>query len=198
MCVKTEGSARGKGISVETRESFRPEAYADGGNLAVQRFIRQADFFDAMFPRAVATIRVTTGKLRAAPARTLACYLKLGLGADRTVNERALRVPILDRSGRLGEFGSDWSWRRHRRHPDTGFGFEGAAIPGFERALATCEELHDRLPQLRLIGWDATFAADGQVEIMELNAGQPGTRFLEMSVGPFLTPFHLERLARAS
>ena len=69
VCVKVDASSRGRGVSILTRETFDPAAVEQHGNLVVQSFIRQCAFFREIFPGAVATLRITTGKIPGAPAR---------------------------------------------------------------------------------------------------------------------------------
>lgn len=195
VCVKVDASSRGRGVSVLTRETFDRAAVERFGNLAVQSFIRQGAFFDAIFPGAVATLRVTTGKIPGARPAFIGSYLRAGRGQAPIVNTTSLRVPVLDAVGTLGPVASDADWRRFETHPETGFRFAGARIPGFETALARCLALHDRLPQLGLIGWDVALDDTGAAQIMEVNTGHPGIKFIEMTTGPSLLPFRVEQYA---
>lgn len=196
VCVKTQNSSRGRGVSFERRETFDLARVESLGNLVVQRVIRQSAFFDDIFPGAVATLRVSTGKLPASRPHFIGSYLRLGVGRARAVGEGSLRVPVLGLGGRLGDFASDAAWRRFTQHPDTGFRFAGAVVPGFDKAVAHCLELHDRLPQFGLIGWDVVLDQEGEVRLMELNTGHPGVKFVEMSVGPTLEAFRMEQHVR--
>lgn len=193
VCVKVDASSRGRGVSVLTRETFHRAAVERLGNLVVQPFIRQAAFFDAIFPGAVATLRITTGKIPGGRPTFIGSYLRVGRGQAQIVNTSALRAPVLDAVGTLGPVASDGQWRRFETHPDTGFRFADARIPGFETALARCLALHDRLPQLGLIGWDVALDEDGAAQIMEVNTGHPGIKFIEMTTGPSLGLFRFGR-----
>jgi hypothetical protein len=196
VCVKTQNSSRGRGVSFERRETFDRARVESLGNLVIQRVIRQGAFFDGIFPHAVATLRVSTGLLPGARPHLIGSYLRVGRGRARAVGEGSLRVPVLDPGGRLGDFASDSTWRRHASHPDTGFRFAGAQAPGFPKAVAHCLDLHDRLPQFGLIGWDVVLDPDGEVQVMEFNTGHPGIKFIEMSVGPTLRAFQMERYVK--
>jgi hypothetical protein len=196
VVVKCEGTAKGKGVSIESADGFSAEDWAGRGNLTVQRFIRQSDFLNAIYPDAVATIRINTIKPDARPARAVGAFLRLGQGKARTVDAISIDVPVLDATGRLGAFANTADWRRLPRHPDTGFGFDGATLEGYAAAAHLCEGLHERLPQLGYIGWDVTIDDGGGVHVLEMNAGFPDVKFLEMSVGPCLTELRVERYAR--
>ena len=196
VVVKREASRRGDGVRIETRASFDVDAIDTGDNFVVQRFVRQHPAFDPLSPEAVATIRINTIRPGPAPAKAVAGFLRLGHGGQTAVTAMSLDVPIVSADGRLGPFANtpaDWS--RKRVHPETGFVFDGAVVEGYPEACRVCEALHERLPQLGLIGWDVTIDEAGGVAVFEMNAGQPDIKFLEMSVGPCLTAFGLEKRA---
>lgn len=196
ICVKTEQSSKGRGVRLLDRESFRLEEVEALGPLVAQRVIRQSEALEAIFPGAVTTIRVTTAKLPGARPVMLFSNLRMGRGAARKVTLGSLKVPIVDGSGSVGPIASDSDWRQYRAHPDTGFRFEGATIPGFAQLRDDCLALHDRLPQFGLVGWDVTIDRDGHMQLLELNTGHPGIKFAEATVGPCLGALHLERYVR--
>lgn len=196
VVVKREASARGSGVSIETRESFAVEAIDPAGSFVVQRFVRQSPGLAAISPSAVATIRINTIRPDAAPARAVASFLRVGHGGQQAVTDTSLDVPVVSAEGRLAAFANaSADWSRKRAHPETGFVFDGAVIAGFPEAVAVCEALHERLPQLGLIGWDVTIGDNGAVAVLEMNAGQPDVKFIEMALGPCLTAFRLGRAA---
>jgi hypothetical protein len=193
VCVKTEHTIWGRGVSFETREGFDLGRVEAQGALVVQRVIRQADWFDALSPGAVATLRVATGRPEGAAPRLVGAFVRLGAGGSRVVGAGSLEAPILDAAGTLNPFALDDDWRRLPRHPATGVAFDGATVPEFGRMVAHCLRLHDRLPQFGFIGWDVVLGRDGEVEVMEFNTAHPETRLLEMALGPCFVDFRLER-----
>lgn len=196
VVVKAEGSATGKGVTIETADSFSPEALAARGNLTVQRYVQQSDVLASIYPGAVTTIRLCTIKPDAAPARAVGAFLRIGSDGARVVDGGAMDVPILGPSGQLGPVATTVDLRRLPRHPDTGFVFKGARLDGYDDAERLCEALHERLPQFGFIGWDATIDDTGRAQVLEMNAGRPGIRFLEMGLGPCLQDLRVERYAR--
>ena len=196
VVVKLEGSAKGIGVTVETADSFSTEACARRGNLTVQRYVQQSDSLAAIYPDAVATFRVNTIKPGAEPATCVGTFLRIGRDKAVVVDAMSIDVPVLDPSGLLGPFATARDWHRLPSHPDTGFVFDGASVEGCSAAVAACEALHERLPQLGFIGWDATVDAAGEVHILEMNAGRPAIRFMEISLGPCLKNLNVERYAR--
>jgi hypothetical protein len=196
VCVKIENSSRGRGITFAHREQTDLAALERHGDLVVQSLIRQHPLFDDLSPNAVATLRVMTGKLPSRAPIFVGSYLRCGLGQRRALRVGStLRVGISHEDGTLAAFASDMTWRRHPAHPETGAAFEGWRIPSYHEMVASCLDLHDRLPQLGMIGWDVILDASGTVRLMEVNTGEPGIKFIEMSQGPTLRAFELERYA---
>jgi hypothetical protein len=195
VCVKVESTSRGRGVSFAHRDNLDLADIEGLGDLVVQSAIRHHPLFDEVSPRAVVTLRVSTGKLPGRPPFSVGSYLRCSLGEGRVVGESSLRVGIVDDDGRLAAFGSDPTWRRYTTHPETGAVLDGWQIPAYRKMVASCVELHDRLPQLGFIGWDVTLDEKGEVLIMEVNTGDPDIKFIEMSQGPTLRAFKLERYA---
>ena len=195
-CVKAEHTFKGRGISFVRRDGFDLAAIERAGNLVVQSVIRQHPAFDALSPSAVATLRVMTGKLPGNAPFLVGTYLRCSLGKGRAVGESSLRIAVADADGTLAGFATDPTYRRHATHPETGAAFAGQRIPSFRDLVATCLELHERLPQLAVIGWDVILDAAGAVRLMEVNTGHPDVKFIEMSSGPSLRAFRVENYAR--
>lgn len=195
VCLKTEHSLLGRGVSFASAQDFDLDRVERLGNLVAQRVIRQHPFFDRLSPRAVATLRIVTGKLPGERPRLLGGFLRVSGGAARAIDAESIEIAILDGCGALEAFGVGVEWRRLSRHPETGAPFAGATAPRYDRMVAKCLELHARLPQFGYVGWDATLDPDERPWILEFNTGRPSHNFLEMSVGPCLRAFHLERFA---
>jgi hypothetical protein len=198
VCVKAEHTIWGRGVSFETRDSFDIDRVERQGNFAVQRVIRQADWFDPLSPAAVATIRIATGKLDGARPHLVGAFMRLGFGAARAIGKDSVEVPVVDAEGALAPYAIDDDWRRIPRHPETGQAFVGLRVPEYPRILAHCLALHDRLPQLGFIGWDVVLDESGAVKVMEFNTAHPETRLIEMALGPCFREFRLERYKDAT
>jgi hypothetical protein len=197
--LKREGKSMGQGIIILNRETFDADELTTIGSFVVQRAIIQAQWFEAVSPGCVATLRVTTGLPFGGTPSLCGAYLRLGCSGARFVaSAGALRVPVVDQDGALGPFASDPTWVRYRRHPDTGCAFEGLTVPHFKEAVAVCEELHGRVPQFSVIGWDVAITEAGEIEIMELNLWHPFISFLEPAAGPCFKELNFERFAAAN
>lgn len=193
VCIKAEQTIWGRGVSFETREGFDIDRVERQGNFVVQRLIRQAEWFDPLSPAAVATIRVATGKVSGRPPHAVGAFIRLGFGSERAIGKASIEVPILDTSGVLAPYAVNVDWRRYPRHPETGKSFDGLVIPEYDRIVAHCLALHDRLPQLGFVGWDVVVDRDGAVRVMEFNTAHPETRLIEMVTGPCFREFGLKR-----
>lgn len=193
--AKSESSAQGLGISILRESTFDPSTFALKGNLVVQRAVKQAAWFEAISPGCVATLRVTTASREGRAPQFTAAHFRMGVAGQRFIESAAsLKIPVLGSSGELSEFASDPKWCRHRTHPDTGVAFAGMVIPGMADAIRVCLELHARVPQIGVIGWDCAISDSGP-ELLEWNTRHPGIKFEEATVGPAFVGFDYERLA---
>lgn len=195
VVAKADDSAQGRDVTVFQQGRDDILQLAGTGDFVIQRFVTQAPLLHRFNPANVATLRITTVKVGTEPARARAAFLRLGRSDTETILTHSnIRIPIVDDQGTLGEYGASPDWERLPAHPDTGENFAGAVIPAFDAALVACESLHDRLPHVTIIGWDATIDADGHPQVMEWNCFHPGIIFSEMSKGPCFADLGWEKL----
>jgi hypothetical protein len=185
VCVKLDSSTFGRGVWVETRESFRSERYRNAPNLVVQPFIEQPQWLANISPGGLATFRILTAAPVGEPARHIFTYVRLArAGGDVLRTAHSLRAP-LETDGRLRDRAYDTSLQPHREHPDTGARFEGLALRDHSRLVQICLTLHERVRQIRLIGWDIGFDVAERPHLIEWNS-RPGIDFPQMIKGALL------------
>ena len=195
--VKMDESYQGQGIIVIQKDTFDEARLLHiAKNFVVQRTIVQAEWFDDISPGCVATLRITTGLPAGGSPGLCAAYLRLGRkGAKFVSSAQALKIPVVNNEGKLGDFALDPDWIRCYSHPDSGAKFEGRKIPHFTHAVSLCVKLHEKVPQFTVVGWDVAITESGLVELMEWNAGLPDIKFSEATTGPCFKHLHLERFA---
>lgn len=182
--IKTDRGARGEGVQKVVRTEFDPEKLSRLGDFVVQSPIEQHPFFASFTPSSVATLRIMTLKAPAQRAKHKASTLFLGRDGATIVTRDALKIPV-DAQGMLLERAIiDATWESFTTHPDNQRAFYGERIPGFERAIATCEKLHDENPYARLIGWDVAIDRSAAPVLMEWNQVWGGIALSEASLGP--------------
>jgi hypothetical protein len=81
-------------------------------------------------------------------------------------------------------------------HPDSEIAFSGERIPGFGRASAMCEKLHDENPYALAIGWDIAIDRSGSPVLMEWNQVWGGIALSEASLGPCFSNLGWENVWR--
>lgn len=197
IVVKMENSSQGRGIRVARVTDIDFASWAGQPNCVLQRFIEQAPYFERLSPKAVATLRLTTGMARgAASPRLCAAYLRVGTGSEDFIKTaQSLKIPIVDADGSLADFALDPQWRRLRRHPITGAALAPQKVPQFADATALVLALHRRLPHFLVLGWDLAFGKDDAIHLLEFNSHHPGIKFSEASTGPIFGGLNFEELA---
>lgn len=193
--LKEDDSAQGKGVFKVNKNSFNLKDFPTYKNFVIQEAIKQAEWFDKIITGSVATIRITTVKGTDSSIKMRASYLRVGRSNSQIIqSSTAIKVPIIDGHGGLGDFGASPSWKRHLRHPDSGFEFAGQKVPHFTKVVSECEKLHAKMPHFSIIGWDASINDRGDVRIMEWNAGHTDIKFSEASTGPCFSDLNWEKL----
>lgn len=195
VVFKAEGSSQGHSVTVFRADDLNESALDRLGNGVFQTYVRQHSFFSEFASSSAATLRLTTAVDGSGAASVRACYLRLPRQADTHVRSAsAVRVPVDPRSGRLDERGYLPSWSQIDRHPDSGAQFSGATIPHFDAFVTTVVSLHDRIPFVRAIGWDAIVDDQNEIRIFEWNGEHNGVKFTEATQGPCFADLGWEHL----
>lgn len=196
VMLKQELSNQGRGVQPLKAADFDGLECPPHSHFVLQRWITPHGDIASLFPDCPVTVRVTTvnsaGKVRIANQ-----YLRVGRPGESWIRSATQFVFPLDPVGRLLETGMDADWRRLDRHPETGARLLGKTVVGFSTMAEACCEMHARVPQFMIVGWDVIVDADGRPVIFEWNTEWPGIARGEAIVGPTLGGLGLERM-RAS
>lgn len=194
--VKKDDSNQGRGVFRLTYNNFDMNYFKKLNNFVIQSSIKQNPFFDEIVKGSVATVRVTTVKVKN-KIETRGYFLRVGREGSASINsESYIRVPIKNIHGELGEHAIDVNWQRLYKHPDTSFTFEGKKIPGFYKATKELEKIHEKFPHFSIIGWDISITEDENPQIIEWNADHPDVKFTEATIGPTFKDLNWESLSK--
>ncbi|MEI3611401.1 sugar-transfer associated ATP-grasp domain-containing protein [Pseudogracilibacillus sp. SO30301A] len=195
LFYKKDESNQGRGVIKLDKNNFDLNELYNLGDAVIQRPIVQSEWFDEIVTGSVATIRITTLKDKKKNIKFAGSYLRVGRSDSVLVQvDRTVRIPVIDESGLLGEYGTNFEWKRHYKHPDTGYKFYNQTIPHFNKAVQTCIKLHKKIPHFAIIGWDVSINAKGNPEIIEWNARHPDIKFIETTTGPCFKTLEWEKL----
>lgn len=191
--VKADHSSEGKGVVKVASRDLRDVDFSKIGDSVIQSAVEQHPFFESIISGPVATLRITTVKNPLGVVELRAAFVRIGRRGLERIGETSVCVSVIDDDGTLDAFGY-YHWRRLEAHPDTGAAFGGTRIPEFANAVATCRELHARVPHLSVVGWDVAISREGAVKVLEWNGGHPDIKFSEATVGPCFTGLNWESL----
>jgi hypothetical protein len=193
VVVKADDSNQGKGVRLVERG--RDDLLELDGDFVVQRMISQPDWMARFNADNLATIRITTVKPPGGRASWQGGNLRFGLSGSAILKSaRAIRIPMLDAEGTLGDYGALPDWTRVTKHPESGLEWAGLELPGFEAARDACARLHDGIPHVTFIGWDVALERGGGFAILEWNTVHPGIVFIEANTGPQFAEFGWDEL----
>jgi hypothetical protein len=196
VVFKIDNAGRGDGVAVYDPRTFNIADIKKGGNGVFQKYIDQHDFFSALSPSSVATLRMTTAVDDAGHCSLRGVYLRIGRGSDTHVrSSSAISIAVDPRNGALADTGYFPTWQTTREHPDSHVIFAGRQIPAFDKCVATVLELHGKMPCVRCIGWDVVVDTSNNVGVMEWNGHHNGIKFSEATQGPSFRDLHWEKLS---
>lgn len=142
-------------------------------DFVVQERIKPHPQFAKIYPKSINTLKILTyildGKLYHAPI-----CLRIGSGGSWLDNIHAggFCIAVKD-DGTLGKYayrlGYCDSSERADRHPDTGFVYEGAVVPGIPKLIKAAYTLHGLTPNLGSVAWDFCLDEDGMPVLIEAN-----------------------------
>lgn len=193
--LKKDFSFQGNGVIKLTPERFTQFDFQQAGDFVIQAPILQHPLLEEFSPGALATIRITTVKPKGQAAKNKLTGLRVGRkGMEFIYTKDCIRVPIWIKDGSFFETATTASWEILEKHPDTGVQFKGNSIPNFNQAVELCEQTHDRLPHVQLIGWDVSITPEGKAQLIEWNSDEPGIVFSESATGPHFRDLNWESL----
>jgi hypothetical protein len=194
--LKKNNSMRGNGIIKLDREKFRKNDLTSQGDFVIQSALTQHPFFENIIKGSIATLRITTVRALGLSAKNRLSSLRVGRRGDEFIRDTTTLVLGVSSFGILSENALGDNWEMYSAHPDSEFVFKDQKIPFFEKAKQVCEELHDRLGLLGIIGWDICITPDGSVQILEWNSQYPGINYSEAMTGPNFKGLGWENLSR--
>lgn len=193
VIFKSNNSMRGIGIKIYDKHKFNLQVVKDNSGV-FQKIINQHSFFDNIFPHPGATIRITTALDSNGNATVRGASLRLGRSYNNTESTHvkssdAIKVAIDLETSMLFNTGYLADMSSTHVHPDTGVSFSNLVVPAFKEACVIVEELHQRYPFVRCIGWDISINKENKIEIMEWNTDNNGIGFHEAMSGPCFKDF---------
>ncbi len=192
--AKQDDSLRGIGVQRISCDALNDEFFHGFGNCVIQSPIEQHPFFDEFTSKSVATIRVNTVREPDGSFTKRIAYLRFGHGDTAWIQANSsVQISILTDDGDLDPIGYDQDFLSCTAHPDTGVPFENKRVPKIADAVATCIDLHSKVPHFGMIGWDVTIDRDEKVKVMEWNIDHPGIKLAEPTIGPCFTGLGWEK-----
>ena len=195
VVLKSDFSAFSSGVSKAASKSLQLEDLQAKGDCVIQSYIRQNPFFSQFSNASVATIAVTTVLEPNGEFRVRASSVRLGCDDDPWLQgDHQIRVPILSSKGELADEGVTYDWRRRTTHPSSQTRFAAKVIPGYQKAVDLCTELHAKVPHFGVLVWDIAIDESERPILIEWSGNHPNIVFSEALLGPCFAGLGWERL----
>lgn len=177
IVIKPDNASYGRDISVfEFSDSQQAaEIFAQYGNneFICEEFIHQHPVLQALNPHAVNTLRVLVLQDED-ETKIIAAALRTGNGTCVVDNLKhsGIGANINVETGIVDTIGKDYAGKTYDTHPNTGVPFRGLQIPFWQQVLDLIRDVHPKVTECAVLGWDIAITEDGPV-IVEANNG-PG------------------------
>lgn len=162
--VKARNDTWGRGIYQVPDDADVKELHARllRDKAYVEELIQQHPSMAAV-SSTVNTVRIHTLTDRQGHIHVMRPYVRFGRGVGIVDNLHAggLMYPVDLEHGIISEMGFDSDYARHLIHPGIQRSIVGMQIPYWPEVKALVVEAAQRLPQLRLIGWDVAITPQG-------------------------------------
>ncbi|PSU21273.1 sugar-transfer associated ATP-grasp domain-containing protein [Photobacterium kishitanii] len=181
------GTGGGNGVEIGVAKHIVPflkSYFDDKYDFVIQPVITQHDDLAIFNPSSINTVRVMSFSYHG-NVYPISTVLRMGNGG-RIDNSAAGGVSIgVDNTGKLRDFAVDHDFKKYYQHPGTSINFsDGYFIPYFNELLELVKDKHKFLKSHGIISWDLTVDNDGNMSIIEYNAGWGEINFHQANNGP--------------
>ncbi|PST94698.1 hypothetical protein C9I86_00040 [Photobacterium sp. NCIMB 13483] len=181
------GTGGGKSVEIGNTSHIIPflKSYFDKKyDFVVQPVIKQHDDLAIFNPSSINTVRVMTFSYHG-NVYPISTVLRMGNGG-RVDNSSSGGISIgVDETGKLRDFAIDHHFNKYEQHPGTLINFsDGYVIPYFNDLLELAKDKHKWLKSHGIISWDLTVDNNGNMSIIEYNAGWGEINFHQANNGP--------------
>lgn len=154
-----------------------------GSNFIVQESIQQSPQMAALNPTSLNTIRIMTYWSKNDGIVPLFAVVRMGRAGAVVDNASVGGMYCgINEDGSLKEYAYTLTPFSAHTTTDNGVVLKEFVIPKFDELKAKAVELHSHLPYTKLIGWDLCVDCEGEVQLVEINAANPG--MFQAATGP--------------
>lgn len=185
IVVKDAHSYRGRSVNFyELRENEKALMHTDSiESLCIQKMIYQCKELSKYHPESLNTVRIITYNYKG-QVHYLSSLVRFGVGNSRVDNTHAGGVAlVLKKNGIPHEKACDDNFNEYEYHPDTKIRFSELRIPNWEKAVNFALSLHQKAPEVGIIGWDLAIE-ESEIWLIESNAQCPDINRHQVYNGP--------------
>lgn len=139
-------------------------------NYIIQPVIRQHETISRIYDGCLNTMRlVTVCEKKSSRIEPVSAVLRIGCNGNIVDNyeKGGVSVGIDLKTGKLVQYGMFKYGRGTKTefHPNTNIRFEGIQLPTFSKAIDQAIQIHSKLREIPVIGWDIAFTESGPIFI---------------------------------
>lgn len=156
-------------MTKEELKAFVQKAIADNNDYIFQKVLKISEELKRFNPPSTNTVRVVTLNING--RATLASSF-LRMATDDRLNDNAGAggtMVAVHPDGQLHHFGVDNPMAERRLCSPTGLVFAETRLESYQRLVDRLLSLHEQIPYMGFIAWDATIDEEGEIRVIELN-----------------------------
>lgn len=166
-----------------------------GKDFIVQGAVRQSEKMAELNPTSLNTIRIMTYWSKNDGVVPVFAVVRMGRSGSVVDNASIGGLYCgVNPDGTLKEYAYTMHPFSAHAKTDSGVVLKDFVVPKFEELKAKAVELHSHLPYTKLIGWDLCVDSENEIELVEINAFNPGV--FQAATGPAFGDYTEEILER--
>ena len=154
-------------------------------DMVIQGAISQHQKLSAINDSSVNTVRILSLLCKDGTVKVYSSVLRIGRRGKKVDNASSGGITCgICPNGRLKKFAYNQRGNRFEKHPDSGFVFDEAEIPSYEKAVEMVKGIAPTVPHFRLVSWDIAIGDDGEPIFIEMNPAYGELDFHQLNNGP--------------
>jgi len=154
-------------------------------DIIIQSVLVQHEAYSRLNKSSLNSLRLVSLLRKDGTAKIYSIILRMGAGNMRVDNESSGGINCgVCEDGQMRSIGYTKGGKTYTVHPDSGIEFASVKLPYIDAVIAKVKELHQKMPDCRLVSWDFTVDPDGEPVLIEANLNHGGLHINQINNGP--------------
>lgn len=176
------GGAKIKKVHNASKDTF-DSLIAEYETCLIEELLIQNELIASLNPDTVNTLRIIAFRDKNGQVQIPFANIRIGRKGSAVDNfsSGGMTAAIHIDTGKIISDAHDKAYKLYHVHPDSGVLINGFVVPCWDDVLTTVKTAMNRLPKMRLVGWDVAISKNNKVCLIEGNHN-PGARIHQISL----------------